>query len=390
MTVATPELRRPRRAPPSSFKLLRAAVRSEWTKLRTVRSTIWSLLVTVAIVVGLGALFCAARVSRWDRLDLGERRLFDPAGFSLNGIFLAQLAIGVLGVLVMSSEYATGQIRATLGAIPQRGLVLTAKALVFGVVTLVVGLVACLGAFGIGQAIFTAKHAGVSLGDPGVTRAVVGGALYLAAVGLLGLGLAAVLRRTAGAIATLVGLLLGILGILVMSSEYATGTIRATLAAQPRRPMVLAAKILVFAAVTLVVAEVTAFAGFLIGQAFLTSPAKHATLSSPGALRAVAGIGLVLCVCGLLGFGIAVIVRHTAGAIGGYVFVVLVLPLIVSGLPNSMQQQIERLLPASIGSVMIGNPVPDGFGPWTGFGILGGYTALILAVGAVLLVRRDA
>ena len=199
MTVtAAPEVRRPRPAPPTGLQVFRAAVRSEWSKLRTVRSTMWSLLVTVAIIVGLGALFCAARVSRWDHLDPGELRNFDPAGFSLNGIFLAQLAIGVLGVLVMSSEYATGQIRATLGAIPQRRLVLGAKALVFGVVTLLVGVVACLTSFGIGQAIFKAKHAGVSLGDPGVARAVVGGALYLAAI----------LRRTAGAIATLVGLLL--------------------------------------------------------------------------------------------------------------------------------------------------------------------------------------
>jgi len=174
----------------------------------------WSLLVTVAIIIGLGALFCAARVSRWDRLDAGEAQGFDPAGFSLNGIFLAQLAVGVLGVLVMSSEYATGQIRATFGAVPQRRLVLGAKVAVFGTVVLVVSLVACLGAFSIGQAIFKAKHAGVSLGDPGVARAVVGGALYLAVVGLLGLGLATVLRRTAGAIATLVGLLL-VLPILV-------------------------------------------------------------------------------------------------------------------------------------------------------------------------------
>jgi hypothetical protein len=189
-------------------QLFRAALRSEWTKMRTVRSTMWSLLVTVVIIVGLGALFCAARVSRWDHLDPGELRNFDPAGFSLNGIFLAQLAVGVLGVLVMSSEYATGQIRATLGAIPQRPLVLAAKTVVFGAVVLVVGLIACLISFEIGQSIFAAKHAGVSLGDPDVTRVVIGGGLYLAAVGLLGLGLAAILRRTAGAIATLVGLLL--------------------------------------------------------------------------------------------------------------------------------------------------------------------------------------
>ena len=209
MTVAAPPApTRPRPTPPSRLRLFRAALRSEWTKLSSVRSTVWSLLATVAIIVGLGALFCAARVSRWDRLDAGPRVRFDPAGFSMNGIFLAQLAIGVLGVLIMSSEYATGQIRATLGAMPQRRLVLAAKTIVFGVVVFVVGLVACLTSFGIGQAIFTAKDAGVSLGDPGVTRAVVGGALYLSAIGLLGLGLATILRRTAGAIATLVGLLL--------------------------------------------------------------------------------------------------------------------------------------------------------------------------------------
>ncbi len=214
MTVTAPERRPSRPAPPSRLRLFAAAARSEWTKLTTVRSTVWSLLVTIAIVVGLGALFCAARVSRWDRLDAGERFHFDPTGFSLNGIFLAQLAVGVLGVLVMSSEYATGQIRATLGAIPQRRLMLAAKTLVFALVVLVVGLVACVSAFSIGQAIFTAKDAGVSLGDPGVLRAVVGGALYLSVIGLMGVGLAAILRRTAGAIATLVGLLL-VLPILV-------------------------------------------------------------------------------------------------------------------------------------------------------------------------------
>ncbi len=214
MTVAAPERRRLRPAPPSRLALFRAAARSEWTKLTSVRSTVWSLLVTIVIVVGLGALFCAARVSRWDHLDPGERLRFDPAGFSLNGLFLAQLAVGVLGVLVMSSEYSTGQIRATLGAIPQRRLMLAAKTLVFALVVLVTGLVACVAAFAIGQAIFTAKNAGVSLTDPGVLRAVVGGALYLAAIGLMGVGLAAILRRTAGAIATLVGLLL-VLPILV-------------------------------------------------------------------------------------------------------------------------------------------------------------------------------
>ncbi|MEY2588024.1 MAG: type transport system permease protein [Acidimicrobiaceae bacterium] len=193
---------------PGLGSVFAAALRAEWTKLRTVRSTMWSLLVAVAIIIGLGALFCAARVSRWDRFDAAELRRFDPTAFSLNGLFLAQLAIGVLGVLVITSEYATGQIRATLGATPQRTLVLAAKVLVFTAVTFVVGLVACFAAFFIGQSIFSAKHAQASLGDPDVLRAVVGGALYLSVLGALGIGLGAIFRRTAGAIAALVGMLL--------------------------------------------------------------------------------------------------------------------------------------------------------------------------------------
>jgi ABC-2 type transport system permease protein len=185
-----------------------ATVRSEWIKLRSVRSTVWSLLVAVGILVGLGALFCAARVARWDRLPLGERLHFDPTGFSLNGIFLAQLAVGVLGVLVMTSEYATGQIRATFGATPQRRTVLVAKVLVFVVVVFVIGVVGSFAAFTIGQSIFAAKHAQAHLGDPGVLRAVIGGGAYLAVLGALGIGIGTILRRTAGSIAALVGILL--------------------------------------------------------------------------------------------------------------------------------------------------------------------------------------
>jgi ABC-2 type transport system permease protein len=201
---------------PSRLRQFAAVVRAEWTKLWSVRSTMWSLLVTIGIIVGLGALFCAARVARADRLDPSELRNFDPTGFSLNGIFLAQLAVGVLGVLVVSSEYTTGQIRATFGATPQRNLVLAAKVAVFMVVVFVVGLGACFAAFFIGQSILSGTtvfhHA--SIGDPGALRAVIGGALYLSVLGAFGIGLGAILRRTAGAIAALVGVLL-ILPILV-------------------------------------------------------------------------------------------------------------------------------------------------------------------------------
>jgi ABC-2 type transport system permease protein len=199
---------------PTTPQLFSATLRSEWIKVRSVRSTIWSLLVTLILTVGLGALFCAARVARAGRLDAGDLRAFDPTSFSLNGLFLAQLAIGVLGVLVISSEYATGQIRATLGATPQRLLVLAAKVLVFMAVVFVVGLVACVSAFLIGQGILSAKFQQATVGQSGVLRAIVGGAAYLAVIGALGIGLGTMLRRTAGAIAALVGLQL-ILPILV-------------------------------------------------------------------------------------------------------------------------------------------------------------------------------
>jgi hypothetical protein len=164
--------------------------------------------VTVGLAVGFGALVGVSQVNSWGTLTPAQRLRFDPTSLSLSGLFLAQMAIGVLGVLMITSEYATGQIRATLGATPRRMSVLAAKAVTFVMVVVTVGLVASFSAFSIGQAIFSGKHIGVSLGDPGILRAVIGGALYLAAVGALGLGLGTILRRTAGAIAALVGLLL--------------------------------------------------------------------------------------------------------------------------------------------------------------------------------------
>jgi hypothetical protein len=192
---------------PSATRVFAANVRAEWTKLRSVRSTVWTLLATVGLAVGFGALIGASQMSSWDNLDQSERLRFDPTSFSLSGLFLAQLAVGVLGVLIVTSEYATGQIRATFGATPQRLTVLAAKATTFTGVVLATGLVASFGAFFVGQAIFAPKGLGASIGDPGVLRAVFGGALYLTGIGLLGVGVGTLLRRTAGAVAALVGLL---------------------------------------------------------------------------------------------------------------------------------------------------------------------------------------
>lgn len=205
-TALTAAARRP--PTPSPGQVFRAVARAEWTKMRSVRSTMWTLAVTVGLAVGFATLVGVSQVNSWDTLTPAERVRFDPTSLSLSGLFLAQMAIGVLGVLMITSEYATGQIRLTLGATPRRITVLAAKAVTFVLVVVTVSLVAFFSAFGIGQAIFSGKHIGVSLGDSGVLRAVVGAALYLAAVGALALGLGTILRRTAGAIAALVGLLL--------------------------------------------------------------------------------------------------------------------------------------------------------------------------------------
>jgi hypothetical protein len=189
-----------------SRRLLPAVVRSEWTKLRSVRSTTWTLMATIGITVGFGSLFSLAFTARYDRLDPGDRRSVDPTLLSLRGVFLSAPAIGVLGVLVITGEYTTGMIRATLTAVPQRRTVLAAKAIVFGVVALVVGLGSAFAAFAAGQAILHREHLGTSLSDPTVLRAVIGAGIYLTIVGLLGLALGTILRRTAGAIATLVSL----------------------------------------------------------------------------------------------------------------------------------------------------------------------------------------
>lgn len=183
-------------------------VTSEWLKFRTVRSSWITLAVTVVLVVGLGTLFSAARAAHWPPRDPGELVSFDPTRISLAGTFLAQLAVGVLGVLVVTGEYASGTIRATFTAAPRRLGPFVAKTIVFGVVTFVALLPACFAAFALGQQMLSGKHIQTNLSNPGVTRAVIGAALYLMIVGLFGIALGWLIRHTAGAIATLFGLLL--------------------------------------------------------------------------------------------------------------------------------------------------------------------------------------
>jgi ABC-type transport system involved in multi-copper enzyme maturation permease subunit len=186
---------------------------SEWTKLRTVRSTYWTLVAAATAMIGLSAIVCAVYVAQYSSLTAKDKATFNAASFSLAGGFLAQLAIAVLGVLVITNEYGSGMIRATFAAVPQRLTVLAAKAAVFAAVTLVVSTAACFIAFFLGQSILSAKGISVGIGAPGALRLVVGSGLYLATLGLLALGLGTIIRRTAGAIAMVFGLIFVLPGV---------------------------------------------------------------------------------------------------------------------------------------------------------------------------------
>jgi ABC-2 type transport system permease protein len=264
------------RTMPSGRYGLSGVLKSEWTKLRSVRSTMWTLGITVVLGIGISALVTWQTRSHWSTMSLVSQQTFDPAQTSLVGLFVGQFAIGVLGALVLSAEYGTG-------------------------------------------------------------------------------------------------------------------TIRATFSAAPRRPMVLLAKAAVFGAVALVVAEIVAFVAFFLGQALLSAPATHATLSTPGALRQVVGGGLYIAILGLFALGLAAIVRHTAGAICAYLGIILMVPIIIAFLPSSIQIDVRRFLPDRIGATMISaTSDPHLFSPWIGLLLLCGYAAAVLVVGGVMLVRRDA
>jgi ABC-2 type transport system permease protein len=179
------------------------ALRSEFTKIRSVRSTYWALLALVVVTIGFGALACAGAASHGPH---GPG--FDATRQSLAGLYLGQLVIAVLGALTITSEYSTGMIRTSLAVQPRRGTLFAAKAVVFAAVSLVTGLVAAFASFFIGQAIMSGDHGmSVTLGDPNVLRAVIGGALFLTACGMFAYGLGAILRHTAGAITAAIGLL---------------------------------------------------------------------------------------------------------------------------------------------------------------------------------------
>lgn len=198
-------------------------LRAEWVKLRSVRSTIITLAAAGGSVLLVGLIFAATLGGvLTDDGDAASDFANDPVGAALSGALLAQLIIGVLGVLIITSEYTTGLIRTTLTAVPKRLPVLWSKAAVLTAATFPVMLVTAVVAFFAGQALIgSGGLPTASLGDPGVVRAVVGTAVYLTGIALMGLALGALLRSTAAAIATLLGvvfLLPGLASILLPTS----------------------------------------------------------------------------------------------------------------------------------------------------------------------------
>lgn len=188
-----------------SLRWLADLLASEACKLRSVRSTAWALLAVTASNVGLAALLA---IFLPGALSAHHKATLDTTRVSLGGLHLSQVACGLLGVLTISSEYTSGLIRTTLSAVPDRRLVLGAKTLVLAAAVAIVATAPCLAAYLSFELLLADHHLRTSLADPGVLRAVLGGGLYLTAVALLGLGLGAALRSSAGATATLLGLLL--------------------------------------------------------------------------------------------------------------------------------------------------------------------------------------
>jgi ABC-2 type transport system permease protein len=200
---------RPRRGPADAQRAgLAGTLRSEFTKIRSVRSTYWTLFLLVVAGIAWSVAYCAGEVSHWSTTPAQQRLGFDPTQASVVGLApLGQLVIVVLGSLAITSEYSTGMIRTSLTVMPRRGVLYGAKAAVFTAAALIVALLTSFASFFIGQVLLTSTHVSATLSQPNVLRAVIGAGLYVALCGLFAFGLGAILRSTAGAMTAAYGLL---------------------------------------------------------------------------------------------------------------------------------------------------------------------------------------
>ncbi|HWE56005.1 MAG TPA: ABC transporter permease [Acidimicrobiales bacterium] len=271
-------------------------VRSEWTKFRSVRSTYWTYLIALLIGVGLGALVCVVSANHFFS-DPTLYTRWEPATRSLATLQLGQLAFAVLGVMTVTSEYATGMIRTSLTAVPRRIRMMSAKLIVYAVASLVVGEVISFAAFLVGQALFHAQ----------------------------------------------------------------TGTMR-----------------------------VGPIMKFLVPGGVIHVPS--ATLGQHDVLRVVVGAGLYLTVIGLLGAGLGVIFRHAAAGIAVIVSILVIIPVLVeAALPTSWAQPIDKYWPTNAGQrVFYLHSAGPNLSAWWGFGDFALFTTLVIALSFAVLHGRDA
>jgi len=204
--MTAPQIRAARTAIPSLTARARDVLAFEWTKLHSVRSTYWSLLIAAVFAIGYSAI-AALVYATTPRPKAAAGAPINPLSVSFAGLLYAVLAVGVLGVLSFSSEYATGLIRTTFTAVPRRLAVLAAKAAIAGTASLIVGELLSFGSFFLAQAILSGHHRGISLSHHGVPGAVLAAGFLLFVCAMAGLGLGAIIRHTASAVAALFGLI---------------------------------------------------------------------------------------------------------------------------------------------------------------------------------------
>ncbi|MBR7829555.1 hypothetical protein KDK95_24835 [Actinospica sp. MGRD01-02] len=183
----------------------REALDSEFAKIRSVRSTYWTLLICVVLSVGISLLIAAVTSANWDTLSATNRATVDMSSV-VAGVYFGVLVVGVLGVLVVSTEYGTGMMRTSLTAFPRRSVLFLAKAVVLTLVVLVTGIIIAFASYGVASPFYTKHGVDLSLSHGANVRALLAVPVYLALVALMGLALGFLLRHTAAAISTLVGL----------------------------------------------------------------------------------------------------------------------------------------------------------------------------------------
>ena len=202
MSAVTPNVQLPRLETTGRLAFHRVLL-SEWTKLRSVRSTIWSLVAGFLLTIAFPLIFSVVTRTHWSSMSPSDRADRHPLDIALAGVNVAQLAIAVLGVLLISAEYSTGSIRSTFTAVPKRLPVLWAKLLDYAALSFALMVPAVLVSFFASQAIVQSiPQLQISFSQPGVARSVLGGALYVMLVGVFALAIGAIVRNTAGGIAT--------------------------------------------------------------------------------------------------------------------------------------------------------------------------------------------